>query len=208
MSDPLFQALVESNRRLTETVENKTGEIDSKVDTKINEVGQRMDQAEQDLANWKATTSYIQSYSISEPEKLNDGATGHYHLIQLYRIKNRTSALNPWIHFGYTGGNVVGSASFNSLTQSHAQYTGQNALFANRGNGEIKFFVDKTNEADAPVYMAIKNSVHNNASVLVNIASNMALNVVRVGAVDLEEWKAANAKALEITLIDLTSSAV
>ncbi|ELA9885231.1 hypothetical protein QRL11_004496 [Vibrio parahaemolyticus] len=37
MSDPVFQALVESNRRLTETVENKTGEIDQRVNKAENE---------------------------------------------------------------------------------------------------------------------------------------------------------------------------
>lgn len=38
MSDPAFQQLVESNRRLTETVEQKVGEIDQKVSSSINEM--------------------------------------------------------------------------------------------------------------------------------------------------------------------------
>lgn len=43
MSDPVFQALVESNRRLAVTVENKTGEID-----------QRVEQAEQEFQQFQS----------------------------------------------------------------------------------------------------------------------------------------------------------
>ncbi|MDA0115541.1 DUF1565 domain-containing protein [Vibrio sp. 2art] len=40
MSDPLFQALIESNRRLTDTFENKANEIDQKVEQTANEIAQ------------------------------------------------------------------------------------------------------------------------------------------------------------------------
>ncbi|WP_333000167.1 hypothetical protein [Vibrio vulnificus] len=43
MSDPVFQALVESNRRLAESVENKMGDIDQTLSGKITELDEKFE---------------------------------------------------------------------------------------------------------------------------------------------------------------------
>ncbi|WP_243357205.1 hypothetical protein [Vibrio vulnificus] len=176
------------------------------VNGKVGQIDQRMDQAEQDLANWKATTSYVQKYGVSYAETSSeaDRNTGNYNLIKLYTITNAYASLNPWIHLGWTGGNVVGAGQFCSLAQSHAGYTGQSAMFVKRGNGDIRFFIDRTDQNNAPVYMALKNTSYNNASVRVDIASYMALGVQGIGATDIDIWLADNPNMVEIELIDIT----
>ncbi|WP_274021024.1 hypothetical protein [Vibrio parahaemolyticus] len=208
MSD--FQPLIESNRRLTEAVETKTSEIDHKVDTKIAEVDQRMNQAEQELEHWKATTSYVQKYSVTYAEQSNesDRNTGNHSLIKLYTITDAYAAVNPWMHLGWTGGNQVGSGHFCSIAQSHAGYTGQVAMFARRGHGDLRFFVDRTNQNNAPVYVALRNTSYNNASLRLDVASYMALGVEPKGAVNLDTWLAENPNVVEIDLLDITTQSV
>lgn len=187
--------LVEASNNLTGSVNGKIGEIDS-----------RMDKAESDLDEWKATTSYVQKYSVGYAEDYyEDSQSGNYHLIQLYVITNAYSALNPWIHIGFTGGNCVGAAQFCSLAQSHAGYTGQQAMSVKRGGGDIRFFIDRTSQSPAPVYMALKNDRSNNANVMADIASYMSLDVSSQGAKDIDTWLAANPNVVEIDLIDITT---
>ncbi|QYJ72457.1 hypothetical protein K0H59_05215 [Shewanella sp. FJAT-51649] len=199
MSTQETAALIESVNQMTATVAGKMGQID-----------QRMTNAESDLNTWKATTSYVQQYYVAAADGYaeSDKNTGEYHLIQLYRVKNSTSALNPWIHFGFTGINNVGSATFCSLAQTHAYYTGQSAMFAKRGSGDIKFFTDRKAVYDAPVYIAIKNTSWNNANISAYIASYMALNVESLGSVNLATWQGDNPTVEEIELIDIAAAVV
>lgn len=197
MSTQETAALIESVNNMTATVAGKMGDID-----------QRMTTAENDFNSWKATTSYVQKYGISYSEGSADEEknTGHYNLIRMYVINDAYAAVNPWIHLGWTGGGCVGSGHFCSLAQSHAHYTGQQAMFIKRGNGDVRFFIDRTNQNNASVYVAVRNtSGYNNAFVTVNIASYMALNVVGQGAVDITTWLAGNSNLVEIDLIDITT---
>ncbi|HIF5940444.1 TPA: hypothetical protein ACX3FZ_004449 [Vibrio parahaemolyticus] len=205
MSD--FQPLIESNRRLTESVESKVSEIDNKVDTKIAEVDQRMNQAEQDLEHWKATTSYVQAYRVSEAEGYQEvnKNSGKFHIVRLYTVRDSTAAQHPWIHMGFTGINQVGAGHFCSLAQSHASYTGQGAMWVKRGSCEVKFYIDRSNQNNAPVYMAIRNENWNNANVRLNIASYMALDVLSLGALDLNTWLSENPSLVEINTVDITT---
>lgn len=196
MSTEQTADLIESVTELTATVASKMGVIDN-----------RMTQAESDLDSWKATTSYVRKYSVGSPEISNEGDrdTGNYNLIKIYTITDAYRAVNPWIHLGWTGGNQVGSGHFCSLAQSHAYYTGQQAMFSRRGNGEVRFFIDRTNQNSAPVYMALRNISFNNASISMNLASYMALDVVGQGAIDIAKWLSDNPKIVEIDLVDITT---
>lgn len=189
-------ALVAASNNLTSAVNGKIGQID-----------QRMTAAEDDFDNWKATTSYVQTYSVAEAEgsKESDKSTGNYHLIRLYTIHHSTAAQHPWIHMGFTGINSVGAGHFCSLAQSHAHYTGQAAMWVKRGSGDVKFYIDRTNQNNAPVYMAIKNTAWNNANMAVNIASYMALDVASLGAIDLATWLGDNSNLVEIDTVDITT---
>lgn len=196
MSTQETAALIESVNNMTATVAGKMGQID-----------QRMNTAESDLNNWKATTSYVQKYYVGSPELANEAGrnTGNFNLIKLYTIKNATSAVNPWIHMGWTGGNVVGAGHFCSLAQSHAGYTGQQAMFPRRGNGVLRFFIDRTNQYNAPVYVAMRNESYNNAAVALNLESYMALGVEGMGAINIDTWLADNPNVVEITTLDITT---
>lgn len=189
-------ALVEASNNLTSAVNGKIGQID-----------QRMTTAENDFEQWKATTSYVQAYRVSEAEgyKESDKNTGKYHVVRLYTVRDSTAAQHPWIHMGFTGINQVGAGHFCSLAQSHASYTGQGAMWVKRGSCEVKFFIDRTNQNNAPVYMAIRNTNWNNANVRLNIASYMALDVLSLGALDLTTWLGDNSNLVEIDTIDITT---
>ncbi|NAW55407.1 hypothetical protein CAG67_15840 [Vibrio sp. V41_P2S12T139] len=63
MSDPLFQALIESNRRLTDTFENKANEIDHKVEQTANEIAETI------------TSNNLVTYYV-DAENGNDENTG------------------------------------------------------------------------------------------------------------------------------------
>lgn len=188
---------------LVQASNNLTGAVNGK----ISQIDKRMDDAESDFEQWKATTSYVQKYSVTYAEQSNeaDRNTGKFNLIKLYTITNAYAALNPWMHLGWTGGNQVGAGHFCSLAQSHAGYTGQEAMFARRGHGDLRFFVDRTNQNHAPVYVAMRNTSYNNASLRLEIASYMALGVEPQGAVDLTTWLADNPNIVEITLVDITT---
>ncbi|OBU19605.1 hypothetical protein [Photobacterium aquimaris] len=192
-------ALVKASENLTGAVNGKIGEIDT-----------RLAKALTDLEHWKATTSYVQKYSISYAENSTeaDRNTGHHNLIKIYTITDAYAAINPWIHLGWTGGNQVGAGHFCSLAQSHAGYTGQQAMFARRGHGELRFFIDRTNQNNAPVYIALKNQSFNNASLRLDMASYMALGVEPKGAVALDTWLADNPNVVEIELLDITTQPV
>ncbi|ENI8058108.1 hypothetical protein ABZX01_003762 [Vibrio vulnificus] len=196
MSTQEVAELIGSVNEMTQTVANKNKEIDD-----------RMNAAESDFEQWKATTSYVQKYSVTYAEQSNeaDRNTGNFNLIKLYTITNAYAALNPWMHLGWTGGNQVGAGHFCSLAQSHASYTGQEAMFARRGHGELRFFVDRTHQNNAPVYVAMRNQSFNNASLRLEIASYMALGVEPQGAIDLDVWLADNPNVVEIDLVDITT---
>ena len=81
-------------------------------------------------------------------------------------------------------------------------------MFARRGNGELRFFIDRTNQNNAPVYIALKNQVFNNASLRIDMASYMALGVEPKGAVALDTWLADNPNVVEIELLDITTQPV
>ncbi|NHB94562.1 hypothetical protein [Photorhabdus cinerea] len=164
MSDPLRE-VIESTRDLNHAVETKINDIDNKVDNSI-----------RNLENWKSSASYIQEYYSGFPEAFLVQNTENWHVVQLYRIKNKLTTLNPWVHIALHGGNNVGSLSFLSLSQAHAGYTGQVGMILKRGNPRVKFFIDRANENDAPVLIAVQNSSHNSASVEVKAASYMALD--------------------------------
>lgn len=197
-------SLTQDIANMVQAANNLTGEVAGK----MGQIDNRMDQAEQDLANWKATTSYVQKYSIPSIESTgieSQKNTGHYTLARLYTITDAYANINPWIHMGWTGTNVVGSGQFCSLTQSHAGYTGQSAMFVKRGAGDVRFFIDRTNQNSAPVYVAVRNTSYNNASCGVKIASYMALSIDVVGAVDLDAWLLDHPNVVEIDLIDITT---
>ncbi|WFQ78141.1 hypothetical protein PXH59_00395 (plasmid) [Xenorhabdus sp. SF857] len=44
------------------------------------------------------------------------------------------------------------------------------------GNPRVKFFIDRANENDAPVFIAVQNSSHNSAALEIKSASYMALD--------------------------------
>lgn len=191
-------ALVQASNNLTSAVNGKIGEIDH-----------RMDQSEASFEEWKRTTSFVQKYNVASAE-LDNGTqsnTGNYNLIKLYTIRDPFANINPWIHFGWTGGDVVGAGHFCSLTQSHAHYTGQVAIFSRRGVGDVRFFVDRTNQTNAAVYVALKNTKYNNAAVRLAISSYMSLEVQGLGAVNLTNWLAANNNLVEISLVEITNAA-
>ncbi|CAK3136931.1 conserved hypothetical protein [Vibrio crassostreae] len=184
-----------ASQALSQEVAGKMGEIDERVNI-----------AESDFNKWKSTTSYVKKYSVTyaEQSKEVDRNTGNYNLIKLYTVTNAYSAINPWIHLGWSGGNQVGTGHFCSLAQSHANYTGQQAMFARRGSGDIKFFIDRTHQANAHVYIALKNQNFNNASMRLDMASSMALTIEPKGAVNLDAWLVDNPNVIEIELIDIT----
>lgn len=191
-------ALVQASNNLTSAVNGKIGEID-----------RRMDQSESSFEVWKRTTSFVQQYYVASAEK-QDGSqnnTENYNLIKLYTIKNAYTNLNPWIHLGWTGNNVVGAGHFCSLAQSHAGYTGQVAIFSRRGNGEVRFFVDRTNQNNAPVYVALKNTAFKNAGISLSLSSYMSLEVQGMGAVNISNWLAGNVNLVEISLVEITNAA-
>lgn len=189
-------ALVEASNNLTSAVNGKIGQID-----------QRMTAAENDFEQWKATTSYVQAYSLVavEGSKESDKNTGNYYLVRLYTVRDAYKAQHPWIHLGWTGINQVGAGHFCSMAQSHAGFTGQSAMWVKRGACDVKFFIDRTNQSNAPVYMAIKNESWNNANVHINIASYMALDVASLGPVDLPTWLGDNSNLVEIETVDITT---
>ncbi|HHC6496793.1 TPA: hypothetical protein ACN36B_004413 [Vibrio parahaemolyticus] len=189
-------ALVEASNNLTSAVNGKIGQID-----------QRMTAAENDFEQWKATTSYVQAYRVAEAESSLESAknSGKFHVVRLYTVRDSTAAQHPWIHMGFTGINQVGAGHFCSLAQSHASYTGQGAMWVKRGSCEVRFFIDRTNQNNAPVYMAIRNTNWNNANVRLNIASYMALDVLSLGALDLAIWLGDNSNLVEIDTIDITT---
>lgn len=189
-------ALVQASNNLTGTINGKIGEID-----------QRMTAAENDFNQWKATTSYVQAYRVAEAESSLESAknSGKFHVVRLYTVRDSTAAQHPWIHMGFTGINQVGAGHFCSLAQSHASYTGQGAMWVKRGSCEVRFFIDRTNQNNAPVYMAIRNTNWNNANVRLNIASYMALDVLSLGALDLATWLGDNSSLVEIDTIDITT---
>ena len=191
-------ALVQASNNLTSAVNGKIGEIDH-----------RMDQSEASFEAWKRTTSFVQKYSVAlaESDKGTQNGTGNYNLIKLYTIRDPFANINPWIHFGWTGVDVVGAGHFCSLAQSHAGYTGQAAIFSRRGSGDVRFFVDRTNQSNASVYIALKNSSINNAAVSLAISTYMALEVQGLGAVNLTNWLAANTNLVEISLVEITNAA-
>ncbi|WP_298770404.1 hypothetical protein [uncultured Shewanella sp.] len=188
--------LIESVNELTDTVIGKIEDINERVDT-----------AEQRFNSWKAETSFVQEYYVHYAEMSTDEErdTGNYSLIKLYTIKDAYAAINPWIHLGWTGGNQVGSGHFCSLAQSHAYYTGQQAMFSRRGNGELRFFIDRTEQNNAPVYIALKNQSFNNASLRLSVASYLTLDVEAQGAINLDSWLFDNPNVAEIDLIDVTT---
>ncbi|HBB9946546.1 TPA: hypothetical protein JG860_004366 [Vibrio parahaemolyticus] len=196
MSTQEVGQLIDSVNDLTQTVANKNKEIDD-----------RMNAAENDFEQWKATTSYVQAYQVSEAEgsKESDKNTGKYHVVRLYTVRDSIAAQHPWIHMGFTGINQVGAGHFCSLAQSHSSYTGQGAMWVKRGSCDVKFYIDRTNQNNAPVYMAIKNESWNNANVRLNIASYMALDVLSLGALDLATWLGDNPSIVEIDTIDITT---
>ncbi|WFQ78142.1 hypothetical protein PXH59_00400 (plasmid) [Xenorhabdus sp. SF857] len=84
MNNTQFKALIESNHRLTETVNNKANDIDNKLDKAIKE-----------LENLKSSSSYIKEYYSGFPEPFLVKDTENWHVVQLYRIKNKLTTLNP-----------------------------------------------------------------------------------------------------------------
>ncbi|MFL7030757.1 hypothetical protein [Vibrio cyclitrophicus] len=129
------------------------------------------------LTHFDKSTSYVHAYHSSYPYGFSENqSSGEYHVVQLKRIKNKLTSLNPLISLAFHGGSNVGAAVFISLAQSHASYTGQKALIYKQGNPDIKFFIDRTNESDAPVYVAVRNTSANSASVEVKASSNAALD--------------------------------
>lgn len=144
------------------------------------------------LSRFDKSTAYVHAYHSSYPYGFGENqGSGDYHVVQLKRVKNRLTALSPLISFAFHGGNNVGSAVFISLAQTHASYTGQKAVIYKEGNPDVRFFIDRTNEADAPVYIAVRNTSSNNASVEVKASSNDALDFQFFGAIkDIPaEWE-------------------
>lgn len=133
------------------------------------------------LAHFDKSTSYVHSYRSGFPT--SEDGDGKYHIVQLQRIKNNVTSLNPMIGLAFHGMNSVGSAMFMSLAQTHASYTGQTALIYKKGNQDVRFFVDRTNQVDAPIYVAVKNSAKNSASLEVKASSNAALEFQFYGAI-------------------------
>lgn len=144
------------------------------------------------LAHFDQSTSYVHSYLSSFPYGFNDNQqSGEYHIAQLDRITNKLTAVSPLISLGFYGGNNVGSAMFISMAQTHATYTGQKALIYKEGNPEVRFFIDRTNEVDARLYVAIRNTNVNNASVQIAASSNAALDFQFYGSVSVipADWE-------------------
>lgn len=129
------------------------------------------------LAHFDQSTSYVHSYLSSFPHKYEEKQqSGEYHIVQLNRITNKLMAASPLISLGFYGVDNVGAAMFISMAQTHASYTGQKALIYKEGNPDVRFFIDRTNETDARLYVAIRNTASNSASVQISVSSNAALD--------------------------------
>ena len=185
--------LVQAANSLTQEVSQKMSEID-----------QRTAAAEQNFEQWKADTPFIHQYLIATPEYSNE--TQNHHLIKLYSIENSTLKFNPLVYIGYTGSDVVGNAIINSLTQTLG-YTDNVVLAANKGNGTLKFFIEKDANNNGNFYVAIQNSVHNNAQIIANITANIKLDVESLGAVNIAQWQNSNPSIAELSVIDLIPTA-
>ena len=178
-----------ASQALAQEVAGKMGAIDKKADDFVN------------------GTSFVQQYVIGSPESGSESGrnTGNYHLIQLDIIRKSYSYLHHWISLAFFGTNHIASCQYCSLSQNHSSYTGQNALFARKGNGDFKFYIDRTNQSAAVLYLAVKNTSWNSANSRVSISSQLALEVESKGAVNLNDWIADNPSFEEITLIDLVA---
>lgn len=144
------------------------------------------------LSHFDKSTSYVHEYQSLVPyggeTKVN---SNEYHVVQLRRVRNHVSSLNPLISLAFHGNSNVGAACFISLAQSHAHYTGQTALIYKQGNPDVKFFIDRTNEVDAPVYVAVRNTYKKNASVEIKASCNAALDFAFHGVVSQfpDQWE-------------------
>ncbi len=114
MSDPLFQALVESNRRLTETVEGKIGEIDQKVDEATSSVPAT-------IAALSSQTFYIDAVggddnndgltpntAVQNVKVLNDKVVNGSFVMLLF-FANQNHTVNFFMYNGYIRVGVYGS---------------------------------------------------------------------------------------------------
>ena len=133
------------------------------------------------LEHFDNSTSYMHSYHSGFPVAA-DG-DGNYHIVQLSVVKDYVTSLSPMISLAFHGNSCVGSAIFMSLAQTHAHYTGQKALMYTQGNPEVRYFVDRTDQRNAPVYVAVKNTNNDSANVEIKASSNSALDFKFFGTV-------------------------
>lgn len=165
--------------------------LTSEVSEKMGQIDTRMNAAEQSVANFVSTTSFVRKYESSKPST-QDG-DGKYHIVRLHDSTDSQQDTFPWISIGAKGWDCSVSCMFARVTEwlGHEGYLGGIwGAILKRGSPDVKFFIAPPTVGGngGETLVAIRNVRNDSADIDIRVQCSQALSFEFFGALTEAEF--------------------